>query len=226
MENLIDQIIAKEWPLFQSVNGEERAFCQNDYDTFVIMRRAQYRAWSREALELYAADLDAAIAAGRSIVREKYIRMMKSTDPAGYEHFSAELPAVSDEKVKLVERIWAHFAAQTERMRNQYPSVALSGRPLYAKNETDGWASVETYQTCELLTYSENTLRALLTYIEALEKDGKDFAYIVQENTVLGLGYPDMETAERTMQNRIAAELGIKTGVACSGNGCSAWGNK
>lgn len=212
MENLIDQIIAKEWPLFHSVNGEERASCQNDYDTFVIMRRAQYRAWSREALELYAADLDAAIAAGRSIVREKYIRMMKSTDPAGYEHFSAELPAVSDEKAKLVAQIWAHFSEQTERMRQRYPLVALGGRPLYAKDETCGWASVESYQTGELLTYSENTLRALLAHIESLEKDGKDFAYIVQENTVRGLGYSDMEAAERVMASRLAGRPGSETG--------------
>jgi len=212
MDELIKTLIDKEWELFQDVNGSDRVSCQNDRKTFVIMRKAQYRAWSREALTLYAADLDRAIDAGRSIVREKYIRMMRSTAPDDYEKFMSELPEVSAEKTELVKTIWAHLAAQTEKMRNQYPFIALVGRPLYAEDERHGWPSVETYQTCELLTYSEETLRALLAHVEALETDHRDFAWIIQENTMLGLGFPDMDTAEKYMMKQTMDELGIQFG--------------
>jgi len=209
MDELIKELIEKEWNLFQSVNGDDRVSCQNDWDTFVIMRGAQYRAWSTEALKSYSEDLDRAIAEGRSIVREKYIRMMRSTDAEGYENFKGELPAVSDEKAKLVEEIWAHFAAQTEKMREDYPFIALGGRQLYTRDETYGWASVETYQTSELLTYSEKTLRALLDHIVALEKEGKDFAWMVQENTIFGLGFSDMRSAEKAMVKKTMEEFGV-----------------
>ena len=214
MENLINEIIAKEWPLFQSVNGGDHVSCQDDYKTFVIMRRAQYQAWSREALDKYAADLDASIAEGRNIVREKYIHMMRSTDPAGYQHFSPELPVTSEDKAILVSQIWTHLAAQTERMRSDYPFLAFGGRPLYARDEC-GWPSIETYQTSEMLTYSEATLCALLTHIENLEKKGKDFAFVVQENTIHGLGFPDMDTAEKVMAKQVIKEAGVQFGSNC-----------
>ena len=198
MEELIRQIIEKEWPLFRDVNGGDRVSCQNDNRTFVIMRSAQYRAWSQEALESYARDLDAAIARGHSIVREKYIRMMRATEPETYEKLTAERPPGSPEKEKLVAEIWAILLEQTERMRKEYPILALGGRPLYAKDE-EGWASVETYQTSELLTYSEETLTLLLKHIRALQAQGIDYARVVQENTVRGIGFPDMATAERAM---------------------------
>ena len=213
---LIDAILEKEWPMFHNVNGEERADCQNDYPVFEIMRRAQYNAWSQEALEAYLADVSAAAEAGRNLAREKYIRMMESTDPEGYAVFCGELPAVSEEKQALCAQIWAKMLSQTERMRDKYPVLALGGRPLHASEERDGWASIETYQKSELLTYSEPTLRALLAEIGRLEAEGKDFVFMVQENTVLGQGFRTMEEAETAMAAQFLKELNIEIG----GGGC------
>ncbi len=213
---LIDAILEKEWPMFHNVNGEERADCQNDFPVFQIMRRAQYKAWSAEALEAYLADITAAEAEGRNLAREKYIRMMESTDPRLYETFRGELPEVSEEKRALCEAIWAKMLVQTERMRENYPILALGGRPLHTAEERTGWASIETYQKSELLTYSEATLRALLANIEALEAEGKDFVYMVQENTVLDQGWPTMAAAEKAMAEQILKEMNIEIG----GGGC------
>ena len=217
---LIDAILEKEWPMFHNVNGEDRTDCQNDYPVFEIMRRAQYDAWSPEALECYLADVNAAAAAGRNLAREKYIRMMESTDPRGYAAFSAELPPVSEAQRALAGQIWEKMLAQTERMRESYPVLALGGRPLHASEERDGWASIETYQTSELLTYSEPTLRALLAEIERLEGEGKDFVYMVQENTVLDQGWPTMAEAEKAMAAQILKEMNIEIG----GGGCCCCG--
>ena len=217
---LVDAILEKEWPMFHNVNGEERASCQNDYPVFEIMRRAQYDAWSPEALEAYLADVSAAAAEGRNLAREKYIRMMESTDPRGYAAFCGELPPVSEEKRGIVAKIWEKMLAQTERMREKYPILALGGRPMLAKDEADGWPSIETYQTCELLTYSEPTLRALLAEIERLEAEGRDFVYMVQENTVTGQGFPDMAAAEKAMAEQLLKEMNIEIG----GGGCCCCG--
>ncbi len=212
-KELIDAILEKEWPMFHNVNGEDRADCQNDYASFQIMRRAQYKVWSPAALEAYLADVTAAEAEHRNLAREKYIRMMESTDPKGYEAFCGELPPVSEEKRALCAKIWEKMLAQTERMRETYPILALGGRPLHAKDERDGWPSIETYQTCELMTYSEPTLKALLAEIERLEKEeGKDFVYMVQENTILDQGFPSLKDAEMALAEQFIREMGIEIG--------------
>ncbi len=213
---LIDAILEKEWPMFHNVNGSERADCQDNRPVFELMRRAQYDAWSAAALEAYLADLCAAEAEGRNLVREKYIRMMESTDPKGYAAFRGELPAVSPEKRALCGKIWEKMLAQTERMRETYPILALGGRPLHASEERDGWASVETYQTCELLTCSEATLRALLAEIVRLEAEGRDFVSIVLENTVLRQGFATMAEAEAAMAGQLLREMNIEV----TGGGC------
>lgn len=211
---LIRDIIEKEWNMFHNVNGEDRASCQEDPRTFEIMRRGQYEAWSEEAVRSYHADLCAAEAEGRNLAREKYIRMMRSTDPAGYEAFRGELPPVSPEKEALAAELWQKYLAQTLRMRERYPYLALGGRPTTAAEE-QGWASVETYQTCEALTYSEDTLRALLRHVDALEAQGIDLVFEIQKNSVLGLGFQSMDEAEETM----AGQLFRLGGGHCGGCG-------
>ena len=204
----VERIIEKEWPMFHSVNGEDRVDCQEDRTVFEAMRRAQFSAWSDAAAASYLRDLEKAEQSGRNLVREKYIRMMKSTDPKGYEAFQAELPPLSQTQEQLIAAIWAHLLAQTERMRERYPAVALGGRPLRASEETDGWASIETYQCGELATYSEETLAALLAHIEALEQDGDDLALRIQENSVLAMGYPSLEEAERQIAFQFIQNMG------------------
>lgn len=201
---IIDQIIEKEWPMFHTVNGESRVDCQEDRQTFYAMRRAQFSAWSRQAAESYLRDLEEAERTGRNLIREKYIRMMKSTDPRGYEALKGQLPPVSEQAEQLAAAIWGHFLTQTLRMREKYPAVALGGRPLLACEEGgDGWASIETYQTSELKTCSEDTLEALLAHVEALERQGVDIVRRIQENSVTCLGYRSLDEAERAMADRL-----------------------
>lgn len=207
---VIEEIIGAEWPMFHTVNGEDRADCQENPAVFRAMRGAQFRAWTEEACESYLADLRRAQAEGRNLAREKYIRMMRTTDPEGYAAFAAELPPVSEEKARLVSAVWAHMLEETEAMREKYPAVALGGRPLRAgeEGEAGDWASIETYQTGELLTYSEETLRALLAHIEALKKQGRSLAFEIQENSVMAMGYPSMEAAEKAIAYQVIQALG------------------
>ena len=134
---LIDAILEKEWPMFHNVNGEERTDCQNDFPVFQIMRRAQYKAWSAEALEAYLADITAAEAEGRNLAREKYIRMMESTDPRLYETFRGELPEVSEEKRALCEAIWAKMLVRQAPARRGGADRLGLHRDLSEKRASD-----------------------------------------------------------------------------------------
>lgn len=219
LNEIIQQIIQLEWPMFHNVNGDNRDGCQENPDTFAAMRRAQFSAWSEQAAGSYLRDLQAAQSEERNLVREKYIRMMKSTDPEGYEAFKDSLPPVSGEKAALVAELWTHFLAQTERVREKYPAIALGGRPLHASEEdSSGWASIETYQTGELLTYSEQTLRDLLAHMTALEQQGVDMIMEIQKNSVLCMGYQTMEEAEKAISWQIIQAMGGTQG--CRGGCC------
>ena len=207
-DRTIDRIIEKEWEMFRVVNGDTRVDCQEDHSTFDAMRRAQFSSWSESAAQNYLRDLTDAEAAGRNLVREKYIRMMRVTDPKGYEAFRSELPSLTPEQEQLISDIWEHMLGQTMRMREKYPAVALGGRPLRAGEETDTFASIETYQTSELATFSRATLEALLEHIEALEKEGTDLAFEIQKKSVAAMGYASMEEAERDISFRFISSMG------------------
>ena len=72
-EALIDEVIEREWEQFQYVQNEGgRASCQDDHETFVIMRKSQFMNWTQELLESYRQDLIEAEAAHWNLLTEKY----------------------------------------------------------------------------------------------------------------------------------------------------------
>ena len=202
-EQLIESIVELEWPMFREVNGDTRADCQENYPMFVNMRTSQFAAWNREALEAYREDLLTAEREQHNLLRDKYIHMMASTDPEGYLHFVPELPPVSEEKKQLVEAIWQLMLPQTVELRRKYPNVGKMGRPLRSSDERNGYASVETYEKGELMTYGEKTLRALLAWIRSQAEAGVSVAAQIQEAGILSVGYASMEEAEEDAKRQL-----------------------
>ena len=67
MSELVETIIAAEWELFDRVhNRGGRAACQDDRETFFLMRSAQLSAWTVSMQESYYRDLCRAREQGRS----------------------------------------------------------------------------------------------------------------------------------------------------------------
>ena len=201
-EKLVESIIGLEWPMFRDVNGDDRADCQENEPMFVKMRSAQFSVWNEQTLLSYRDDLIAAKKEGRNLLRDKYINMMASTDPELYARMKRELPEPGEKKLELTESIWRILLRQTVLLRSRYPEVGRLGRPLLAADERDGWASVETYEKGELLTYSEKTLTLLLRCIRGMEAEGISFAERIQENGVKSGGYASLEEAERDAARR------------------------
>ncbi len=194
------QIIDTEWAMFDAVdNIGGRAGCQDDRETFVLMRASQLDAWTEELRRSYLDDLREAKAESRNPLSEKYGYMMERTDPEGYAAIAPSLPPRSPEKLALIAQITPIQVKWRFELGHKYP--VLSGRGRSADRDADSLyaTSFETYLLGELSTYSEQTLTLYLDYVLALDAQGKSLNEMILENTTRLYGYPSPEAAEQAV---------------------------
>jgi hypothetical protein len=194
MEDCIERLVELEWQAFQRVhNVGGRADCQDQYDTFVIMRKSQFLAWDQATRASYLQDLLAAVDQGRNLLAEKYARMMAWTAPLEYKALEHALPPVSEEAAALVDEIASAQQIWQEAYARDFPQLAVRGRP-----EVDSWGvtGFETYLRGELLTYSLATLRHYASHVKALQEDGVNMHELLMEHTVKMYGYPSLAEAK------------------------------
>lgn len=203
MEGIVKSVVAIEWALFDKVqNCGGRAACQDDAQTFSIMRSSQFQAWDPELLESYKEDLLYAQAQGRNLLCEKYAYMMERTAPAEYQQIKDALPVPSLEALYLTDIICAAHVTWQEKLAKRFPSLTGRGRPIRKEMDGPGVTSFETYLRGELLTYSVETLRLYAAFVEKSQKEKINLCEQVLRNTVLRYGYPDLETAENHQAKR------------------------
>ena len=167
-EDIIEEICEMEWEMFQNVsNIGGRAPCQDDKNSFEIMRSSQAKSWSEGVLASYHLDLLEAKKAGRNLMMEKYARMMESTSPAEFKKFKNALPPLSPEAYAVVEEIIRNYIEWEEEVAAKYPNIVKQGRPLRSTEDTQNATSLETYLRGELSTYS---LRTLALYLDNILK--------------------------------------------------------
>lgn len=197
---LIDEIVALEWDMFSSVNNiGGRSACQDQQDTFEIMRRCNLLTWPVEALSSYRADLYTALEQGRNLMTEKYARMMESTSPDEYAQIARFLPPVSAEVAQLTDRAVEILVPWEEELRERYPFIADRGRNLSEDAGPGTSTSFATYLASELKTYSADTLRAYVANLEGALAAGDNLSRQVYENMVRMYGYEDLEEAAASM---------------------------
>ncbi len=198
-EKLIQDLVEKEWKMFTAVqNIGGPADCQSDRKTFEIMRKSQFEAWPENLLLSYEEDLDAAVAAKRNLLTEKYGYMMENTLPLRYAQIASSLPAVPDEARSIAGRIAKKMADSQAALAEKYPLLVGQGRPVYSNADTAYVTSLETYLKGELFTYS---LKTLGLFEEALKDT--DIAFLTMQNTVHHYGYPSMDEAEKRLSSRL-----------------------
>ncbi len=190
---LIESIIALEWEAFDKVDNEGgRADCQDDYETFYIMRKSQYLTWNEPLLESFLKDLKKAKETGWNLISEKYARMMESTCKEEYDKLKDRLPFISEEKKAVVEQIVAIQVGFMEAFAKEYPKMAENARVIHTSEDTFFRTSYETYLRGELLTYSDDTLKLYGQMIVALARENKNLAKMIMENTAHMYGYTDL----------------------------------
>lgn len=198
---LIESIINLEWNMFQRVkNIGGRAGCQDDHETFAIMRRSQYENWTGEMLRCYYTYAASCEENGRNLLTEKYGRMMEYTDPQYYREYVADhLPYVPEKNCRLINEIVEIMVEWGEELAKQYPKLAGAGRPVTADGDSTGCTSQETYERGELATYPTELLELYAAYLKELRAQGRSLAAMIQETMVRLYGYKTMEEAEASL---------------------------
>ncbi|MDJ0780842.1 MAG: DUF4125 family protein [Desulfosarcinaceae bacterium] len=200
---LIQQILNREWALFQQVQGQDGpAACQQDRATFDLMRHSQALAWSVETLESYLADLQVAQSQGRNLITEKYARMMASTDPQAYARIAPRLPPLGDAAARLIDLIVDAVLTWESELARAYPNLMKRGRPLPSSADSPEVTSLETYLRGELATYSQQTLAHYLNHIREQQKAGINGARITLQQMVTRRGFASLEDAEKRLRAR------------------------
>lgn len=196
----LEEIIWREWIMFQAVHGEGgRASCQEDWHTFHIMREAQFSQWPEQVAESYLNDLKEAERSGRNLVMEKYAWMMERTNPNQFRQVVPFL-VVPDERAKRqIEHIVSIQVAWMRQFARQYPNVAKRGRPASAGQDEEFAVSGETYLRGELFTYSPQTLLRYQSFVDQLYAEGKNLQTMVAEKMVRLKGYAGLEAVEAAL---------------------------
>lgn len=198
--DIIQKIVELEWKQFDKVKNEGgRADCQDNFETFDIMRKSQYMTWNEELLCSYYNDLVAAENKGWNLITEKYARMMKSTAPEKYADLEKNLPVLSDERIAIQEEIIKIQVAWMEEFAKTFPKMAGNARIIHTYEDTPYNTSYETYLRGELGTYSETTFVLYGRFITGLLQEQKNLAFETMNNTAGLYGYKSLEDAEEKM---------------------------
>jgi hypothetical protein len=167
------------------------------------MRKAQYNAWSEEVCRHLLEDYKKARDDGRNLLAEKFIHMMKSSDPEQYQIALESVPVPSDKARGLAQAISDQLLVETEALHEEFPYIARTSRPLRSSQDSLYVTSVETYQVGEMLTYSEKTLQVLHDYVMESAKAGTSTARKILENTVRHYGFINLIEANAAVKERM-----------------------
>jgi len=200
-DTLIDEIVKMEWEAFDKVeNLGGRAGCQDDWNTFSLMRKSQFLTWTKPLLVSYLEDLKAAKEVGWNMITEKYGRMMKSTAPEEYDKLKEHFPFVLERKEQIVEEIVKIQVNWMETLSKQYPYSCSNMRSIHTSEDSLYNTSYETYLRGELLTYSDDTLKLYGEFIVELLRQDKNLAEMTVENTATLYGYKSLSEMEAKLQ--------------------------
>lgn len=195
--NKIEEMIKIEFEFFQNVNNVGgRAACQDDYDTFWIMRSSQFHAWNEALLNSYDQDLKKAKEQHRNLMMEKYARMSKSSEPKRWQMLKDYLPILDQETLNLIEAIVQIQVTWRKEFDKKYPKLSSNARMVHTSEDQIDDISFETYLRAELQTYGQKTIEYYGQYVVSLLKENKNLTEMIMEQTVKLYGYASLKDAE------------------------------
>ncbi|MBQ8978320.1 MAG: DUF4125 family protein [Oscillospiraceae bacterium] len=201
--NTAEKIIALEWDMFDRVqNVGGRADCQDDRETFSIMRKSQYYCFDGDLLDSIYSDFAAAYRDGRNVITEKYGYMMKYTVPEEYAKIEGQLPPVGDMKSQIIDAIVPIQVGWMEDFAQRYPHLAANARFIHSYDDTASSTSYETYLRGELSTYSDDTVALYGALVARTAQSGGNLAEMIMDRSVHMYGYRSLEEAEDVKKGR------------------------
>ena len=148
-ESMLRNIVDAEWRMFRAVRASEPAACQEEQETFRMMRWMSHCVLPDAVLELLLAHLEESAREGRNLMTEKYARMEGQIPPLKTTPLIGEIVAA--------ERAW--LLALQRRYPLTFPGTG---------------ERFETYLSCELETYSDPLLEACHRYVTAALETGRN----------------------------------------------------
>lgn len=197
---LVNELVSLEWEAFDKVENEGgRADCQDDWNTFSIMRKSQYYTWTEEMLKSYITDFHRANDRGWNLIMEKYGRMMESTAPERFMQIKDSFPEIPEVKKEIIEEIVKIQVEWMEEFAAEYPKAAGNARSIHTAEDTLFNTSYETYLRGELSTYSDTTLDLYGRFVAQLCRENKNLAKMIMANTAFLYGYSSLEELEEKL---------------------------
>ena len=172
-EELLHDIVSIELRMFLTVQTSGPTTCQEQPETFKLMRRAGFHVLSTETLESYLQDLEEALDEDRNLITLKYARIDEL------------IPCLNDNpiigKIVEIEECWF------KELEKKYPSTF--------RNRADFAAGI--YLRSELETYSDRTLE--LYYKDVCKALAKDRNLTAERYTYLfkQIGYNSIDAMEK-----------------------------
>ncbi len=197
---LVNELVSLEWEAFDQVENEGgRADCQDDFNTFSIMRKSQYYTWTEEMLKSYIADFHRANDRGWNLITEKYGRMMESTAPLKFAQIKSLFPELPEMKKEIINEIVRIQVEWMEEFAEKFPKAAGNARSIHTSEDNPFNTSYETYLRGELSTYSDETLDLYGRFIARLCRENKNLAQMTMANTAFLYGYASLEDLEEKL---------------------------
>lgn len=197
---LVNELVSLEWEAFDQVENEGgRADCQDDFNTFSIMRKSQYYTWTEEMLKSYIADFHRANDRGWNLITEKYGRMMESTAPLKFAQIKSSFPELPEMKKAIIEEIVKIQVGWMEEFAMEYPKAAGNARSIHTSEDNPFNTSYETYLRGELSTYSDETLDLYGRFVAQLCRENKNLAKMIMANTAFLYGYASLDDLEEKL---------------------------
>ncbi len=174
---LIESIIKEELNMFLAVkNRGGTSPCQEQPDSFRIMREITHNVLPDDVLESYLADLLKAIQDGRNLMTEKYALM------EGLIPVQNDSPLIVE--IVCLESEWRKEVAA------QFPRSV----------QADGHEAFCVYLGCELQTYSSETLSAYHHYAAAAQQEHRNLVRERYELLMRKLGYDSLSHCEQSLK--------------------------
>jgi hypothetical protein len=171
-EELLKEIVDIELRMFLSVQTDIPSECQEQPETFKLMRKGSFQVLSTDTLESYLNDVQEALEEGRNLVELKYARIDNLLSCLNTN------PII--DKIVEIESRWMKELAE------RYP-LTFKGRAEYA---------AEIYLRSELETYSNNTLELYFKDTSEAAEAGRNlteerYTFVFQQT-----GYESIEDVE------------------------------
>ena len=177
-KELLDNIIEFEFDMFEQVRTSEPSLCQEQPETFRAMRGMTHSVLSTKTLQSYFEDLQKAKAEGRNLLTEKYARMDNRIPPL-------KINPIIDDIVEIEAR-WM------DELSRKYPRTVKRG------------PGFKIYLSCELETYSDQTLKLYFGDVSRAEKKGRNLTEERYAKLTKQMGYGSIDELEGKGRQGIA----------------------